>query len=116
MERGTGAGLAVSHRIFEAHEGRIRVDSALGKGSAFTLTLPVATAAALQAPQARAADNAGPAASLLIIDDEPEVAQMLADIPASQGPRGVTAGSGQQTLRTIEGERFDVILDRTNTN
>src|SRR3546814_6063830 len=31
---GTGVGLAVSHRIAEAHEGRIRVDSALGKGSA----------------------------------------------------------------------------------
>src|SRR3546814_2895501 len=56
---GTGVGLAVSHRIVEAHEGRIRVDSALGKGSAFTVTLPVGTAAAVQAPQPRAAAQIG---------------------------------------------------------
>src|SRR3546814_5237898 len=114
MERGTGAGLAVSHRIFEAHEGRIRVDSALGKGSAFTVTLPVGTAAAVQAPQARAADNAGPAASILIIDDEPEVAQMLAVILASQGHRVVTAGSGQKALRLIEGDRKSTRLNSSH--
>jgi CheY-like chemotaxis protein len=100
---GTGVGLAVSHRIVELHEGRIRVDSALGKGTTFTVTLPVGTAAAVQAPRAAAA-------SILIIDDEPEVAQMLADILAAQGHRVVTAGSGQKALRLIEGERFDVIL------
>jgi PAS domain S-box-containing protein len=107
---GTGVGLAVSHRIVELHEGRIRVDSALGKGTIFTVTLPVSTAAAVQAPRAAVPDSAGPAASILIIDDEPEVAQMLADILAAQGHRVVTAGSGQKALRLIEGERFDVIL------
>jgi DNA-binding NtrC family response regulator len=64
----------------------------------------------VQAPRAAAPDSAGPAASILIIDDEPEVAQMLADILAAQGHRVVTAGSGQKALRLIEGERFDVIL------
>src|SRR3546814_176785 len=104
---GTGVGLAVSHRIVEAHEGRIRVDSALGKGSAFTVTLPVGTAAAVQAPQARAADNAGPAASILIIDTEPEVAPTLADLLTSQGHRVVTAGSGQTATPLIGGARSD---------
>jgi nitrogen-specific signal transduction histidine kinase len=107
---GTGVGLAVSHRIVEAHDGRIRVDSALGKGTVFTLTLPVSTAEAEAMPPRPSADDAAPAASILIIDDEPEVAQMLADILASQGHRVVTAGSGLKALRFIEGERFDVIL------
>jgi CheY-like chemotaxis protein len=107
---GTGVGLAVSHRVIEAHDGRIRVDSALGKGSVFTVTLPASTAEAKAAPQQPSAEDAAPAASILIIDDEPEVAQMLADILAAQGHRVVTAGSGQKALRLIEGERFDVIL------
>ncbi len=42
---GTGLGLAMCRDIIEAHHGRIRVESALGKGTAFTLRLPVAVKA-----------------------------------------------------------------------
>jgi signal transduction histidine kinase len=41
-ERGTGLGLALVHRIVEAHGGEIRVDSPPGAGAAFTLVLPSA--------------------------------------------------------------------------
>jgi signal transduction histidine kinase/ActR/RegA family two-component response regulator len=107
---GTGVGLAVTHRIVEAHDGQIRVDSELGKGTTFTVSLPVSTAAAETEPRAQTAGTPGPAAHILIIDDEPEVAQMLGDILAAQGHKVVTAGSGQKALRLLEGQRFDVIL------
>lgn len=42
---GTGLGLAICREIIEAHRGRIRVESAVGKGTAFILRLPVAPAA-----------------------------------------------------------------------
>src|SRR5204862_3526394 len=38
---GTGVGLALTRRFVEPHGGAIRVDSAPGKGSTFTVTLPV---------------------------------------------------------------------------
>lgn len=39
---GTGLGLASCRTILEAHRGRIRVESTVGKGTAFTIKLPVA--------------------------------------------------------------------------
>ena len=47
---GTGLGLAMCRDIIEAHHGRIRVDSTVGKGTAFTLKLPSAAKAAASRP------------------------------------------------------------------
>ena len=49
---GTGLGLSMCRDIIEAHQGRIRVESAVGKGTAFTLKLPVAKPAAVAMPSA----------------------------------------------------------------
>lgn len=40
---GTGLGLAACKEIIDAHQGRIRVESTVGRGTAFIIRLPVAT-------------------------------------------------------------------------
>jgi signal transduction histidine kinase len=47
---GTGLGLSMCREILESHHGRIRVDSSIGKGTAFTLKLPTASKAAPARP------------------------------------------------------------------
>jgi len=52
---GTGLGLSMCRDIIETHHGRIRVDSTVGKGTAFTLKLPTAAKAAKAAAGKRPA-------------------------------------------------------------
>lgn len=47
---GTGLGLSFCRDVIEAHQGRIRVESTVGKGTAFTLKLPAAKKADIAAP------------------------------------------------------------------
>ncbi len=111
---GTGIGLAVSRGIAEAHGGTLVLDPATRIGAAFVLELPVAPAglgvpAGTTAP--RGAAVAGPATRrALIVDDEPDIAGMLAQILARQGFRADVATGGREAQRLVAAHDYDVIL------
>ncbi len=58
---GTGLGLSMCRDIIEAHRGRIRVESTVGRGTAFTLKFPVASTARTEGLPAPAAHLVNPA-------------------------------------------------------
>jgi len=57
---GTGLGLAMCKEIIQAHQGRIRVESAPGRGTAFTLMLPEARTVSEPPPGCPGGSNLGP--------------------------------------------------------
>lgn len=107
---GTGIGLAVCRGIIDAHAGSISVESSPSSGAIFTLVLPVVSGQVGSALPSVPPPVPGAGRSILVVDDEPEIAQMLADIVAADGHRVTVAGDGRAALHHILEQSFDLIL------
>lgn len=105
---GTGVGLSVCHGVVLAHGGSIAVETAPGAGACFRMTLP--TGAAAPAAEASAAAPVALAGRVLVVDDEPDIAALLADHLRGLGLDVVTAPSGRRALAALGAGRFDAVV------
>ncbi len=49
-------------------------------------------------------------AKILVVDDEPDIRELLSDILGLQGHESIHAGSGEEALEILEKEQFDLII------
>ena len=118
---GSGLGLAISKQLVETMNGKIWVESRMGKGSCFwiVLTLPKVTAKA----EARTADagdrverrrrgdgNGGHRRSLMIADDEPNNLRVMEILLTRRGFNVVTAKNGKEVLERLSEHEPDLIF------
>ncbi|MCP5151078.1 MAG: PAS domain S-box protein [Ectothiorhodospiraceae bacterium] len=107
---GTGVGLAVSHAMVEAHGGTLRVDSAPGHGAEFVVSLPVSGAVDESMPTSPAGRGAGVGSMVLVVDDEHDVADLMADCLELDGFEVERVGDGREALRRLERRRYDAVV------
>jgi PAS domain S-box-containing protein len=105
---GTGIGLSVCQGIVGAHRGEITALSPPGGGTVFAISLPAAAAVSRPPPAPREPDAVR--GRILVVEDEVEIAQMVAEVLGRDGHRIVTAGSGREALARLDGGSFDLIL------
>ncbi|WP_164549669.1 GAF domain-containing protein [Altericroceibacterium xinjiangense] len=107
---GTGLGLSFSLGIVEAHGGTLELlDKEEGAG--FLVTLPSVQMVA-HSPRAESAELAAPPvrAQALVIDDEADVADMIAEMLEAQGYRVHVAAGGADAKRQLAAGNYDLVL------
>jgi signal transduction histidine kinase/HAMP domain-containing protein len=109
--QGTGLGLSLCQGLVESHGGRIHVESEPGHGAVFTIELPVVTPAEEQ--RAVKVLPGGPRISgkaILIVDDEADVGELLADLLGRDRNQIDIVGDGGAALARIGERSYDLIV------
>jgi PAS domain S-box-containing protein len=107
---GLGIGLALVRRLVELHGGSVHVSSeGPGRGSEFTVRLPVAAQADEAAPAAPAS-SAQPARRILIVDDNADGAESLSMLLDFDGHETLIAHDGRAAIQAAERFRPEVVL------
>jgi PAS domain S-box-containing protein len=115
---GTGLGLAICKRLLEMLGGSIQVNSKLGVGSCFTVTLPnletgtaVKLAADTESDTKINKETGFQPAQILIVDDIDTNRLVIISYLHKYPELSVTeVGCGQQALKAIADKQFDLIL------
>jgi CheY-like chemotaxis protein len=121
---GMGLGLAVSFGIIRRHEGTVEVESELGCGTKFSISLPMAKVdqdsllppfdsegLPIEKPNfevPRLFDENQ--AKVLVVDDEQCVRELLRDLLESEGCRVYMAAGGREALALLEAREFDGVF------
>ena len=108
--KGTGLGLATAYGIVQQHQGWIEVSSNLGNGTTFRVFLPlsaeaVATAALNHTPAIRTGNE-----TILVVEDEPSVQEMLSRLLRNYGYSVLAADSGVAALALWQEHRSRIDL------
>ncbi|MEM7461790.1 MAG: ATP-binding protein [Pseudomonadota bacterium] len=111
---GTGIGLAFCHRIMHSHGGNIWLDSDYEEGSRFVLSLPARKSSPANTDTDDRAGNTGSAARVLVVDDEVDVADLIADILRKDGCEVEYASSGASAMELLGKHEFNVVLSDLN--
>ena len=108
--KSTGLGLSVAYGAVQRYGGSLGIESAAGRGTTVTVGLPAA-APAPAAPDGDAAPPVRPSLRILVIDDDTQARESLADALGAQGHRVVQAADGRVGVGLLSaGERFDAAL------
>jgi PAS domain S-box-containing protein len=109
---GTGLGLAVVYGIIANHRGYIEVDSTPGVGSTFRILLPIGGTFAVDAPAPDLSNFPSGHQSILVVDDEDPLRQLLRTVFTRKGYKVTSACDGLEAIAIVgdPNRQIDAVL------
>ena len=109
---GTGLGLTVASRIVEDHGGELRMESTPGQGASFYVRLPTGAGrprpGPSSAPRTRPAPGRG--AAVLLVENEPALAEAVSDALTDAGFLVDRAADGRTALERVRTRTYDLVI------
>ena len=111
-ETGTGLGLTVASRIVEDHGGRLQVESTPGHGASFYVRLPAGTGRSRPGPSSveRMRPVVGRGSSVLLVEEEPALAEAVSSALTDAGFLVDRAPDGQTALERAGSRTYDLVI------
>ena len=109
---GLGIGLALVRQVVTMHGGRVTATSAgAGQGSEFIVSLPVLPfeAAAVEVAE-ESADPEGQALTVVVVDDQPDLADSITLLIRALGHEATAAYAGEEALRVAHQQKPDLMI------
>jgi two-component system, cell cycle sensor histidine kinase and response regulator CckA len=109
--KGTGLGLATVYGIVKQHQGWIEVESAVGKGTTFRIYIPyVGTAQSEVEKPATQVTVRGGTETILLVEDEHPVRELVASILQNYGYKILQAATGAEAIEVWRKNKDEIAL------
>jgi CheY-like chemotaxis protein len=108
--KGTGLGLSQVHGFVHQSGGTVTIKSELGQGTQITLYLPRAPTGAEAGTPLAAQSGRVEGRRVLLVEDNPEVAEVTQELLARMGCVTKTVGNAEAALQALDGGNFDLVL------
>jgi PAS domain S-box-containing protein len=105
----TGLGLSASYGIISRHRGTIRLDGMAGTGSCFVIKFPAA-GKLIEEHKAQTATGKMRKASILVIEDEDDLRNLLTDILKTEDLQVEAAENGREGIALFASKHFDLVF------